>query len=101
MGVLRLVLNFPIQTLLGISYFAILVLSFFTPPEFIPVAFDSGGVTTGLTTPFILALGIGTVSVLGSRSSWPTGFGWVGLASAGPIIAVMLLGVFGMTGLVV
>jgi hypothetical protein len=95
LGVLRLVLNFPIQAVLGISYLAILVLSFFTPPEFIPVAFDSGGVTTGpLTTPFILALGIGTVSVLGGRSSLANSFGWVGLASAGPIIAVMLLGVF-------
>ncbi|NLW09119.1 MAG: DUF1538 domain-containing protein [Firmicutes bacterium] len=95
LGILRLALNFPIQGLLGISYLAILVLSFFTPPEFIPVAFDSGGVTTGpLTTPFILALGIGTVSVLGGRSSLANSFGWVGLASAGPIIAVMLLGVF-------
>ncbi|HHU83121.1 MAG TPA: DUF1538 domain-containing protein [Firmicutes bacterium] len=95
LGMLRLALNFPIQALLGISYLVILILSFFTPPEFIPVAFDSGGVTTGpLTTPFILALGIGTVSVLGGRSSLANSFGLVGLASAGPIIAVMLLGVF-------
>src|SRR5690554_2246444 len=95
LGILRLALNFPIQGLLRISYLAILVLSFFTPPEFILVAFDSGGVTTGpLITPFILALGIGTVSVLGGRSSLANSFGWVGLASAGPIIAVMLLGVF-------
>ena len=95
LGMLRLALNFPIQALLGISYLVILILSFFTPPEFIPVAFDSGGVTTGpLTTPFILALGIGTVSVLGGRSSLANSFGLVGLASAGPIIAVMHLGVF-------
>ncbi len=65
-----------------------------TPPDFVPIAFDAGGVTTGpVTVPFILALGIGTASVLGGRSSIADGFGLVGLASIGPIIGVMLLGV--------
>lgn len=95
LAILRLVLNFPITIIFAVSYILILVLSFFTSPEFVPVAFDSGGVTTGpLTTPFILALGIGTVSVLGGRSSLANSFGLVGLASVGPIIALMLLGVF-------
>lgn len=65
------------------------------PEAFIPISFDAGGVTTGpMAVPFILALGIGVASVLRSdKPSSGEGFGWIGLASIGPIIAVMLLGV--------
>lgn len=64
------------------------------PSNFVPIAFDAGGVTTGpLTVPFILALGIGVASVLGGKSTLGDSFGLIGLASIGPVIAVMLLGV--------
>jgi len=64
-----------------------------TPPYFIPLSF-AGGVTTGpMTVPFILALGVGVSRVLGRQSTSTDGFGLVALASIGPVLAVMLLGV--------
>lgn len=93
-ALLRIILGVPIAYLLAGGYTMVLLLSFFTPPDFVPLSFDAGGVTTGpVTVPFILALGIGTASVLGGRSSISDGFGLVGLASIGPILAVMILGV--------
>ena len=71
-----------------------MVLSFFVNPEFMTIAFDSGGVTTGpMTVPFILALGIGMTSVMKSRRGTDDNFGLIGLASIGPILAVLILGV--------
>lgn len=93
LAMLRMVLRVPIAWLLGAGYLVILILSFITPPTFVPIAFDAGGVTTGpVTVPFILALGLGTVAVMGGRTSFADGFGLVGLASIGPVISVMLLG---------
>ena len=61
----------------------------------LPVAFDSGGVTTGpITVPFIMALGVGISSVLGDRRSKENSFGLVALCSVGPILAVLVLGIF-------
>ncbi len=57
-----------------------------------PLAFDSGGVTTGpITVPFIMALGVGISSTIGGKSSNENSFGLIALCSIGPIIAVMLL----------
>jgi hypothetical protein len=93
MAILRILLNFPIAYLLAAGYTIILVLAFFTPVEFVPVAFDSGGVTTGpMTVPIILALGLGFSSVLSGRSTLSDGFGLIGLASIGPVIGVMAMG---------
>ncbi len=61
----------------------------------LPVAFDSGGVTTGpITVPFIMALGVGISSVLGDRRSKENSFGLVALCSVGPVLAVLVLGLF-------
>lgn len=61
----------------------------------LPVAFDSGGVTTGpITVPFIMALGVGISNVLGNRRSKENSFGLVSLCSVGPVLAVLLLGIF-------
>lgn len=93
-AMLRILYNIPIAYLFAIGYAAVILLSFFTPAEYMPIAFDAGGVTTGpVTVPFILALGIGVSSVLGGRSALTDGFGLIGLASIGPILGVMLLGV--------
>lgn len=92
-AILRITLNFPIAYLLAAGYLIILVLSFFSPAQFVPVAFDAGGVTTGpVTVPVILAIGMGFSSVLAGRSRMGDGFGLIGLASIGPIIGVMLMG---------
>ena len=68
---------------------------FFVPVDFIPVAFDSGGVTTGtMSVPFILTLGMGLVSSRIDKKAKEESFGLIALASTGPIIMVMLLGLF-------
>ena len=61
----------------------------------LPMAFDSGGVTTGpITVPFIMALGVGISSILGDRRNKENSFGLVALCSVGPIMAVLVLGIF-------
>ena len=61
----------------------------------LPMAFDSGGVTTGpITVPFIMALGVGISNILGDRKSKENSFGLVSLCSVGPILAVLVLGIF-------
>ena len=61
----------------------------------LPMAFDSGGVTTGpITVPFIMSLGVGISNVLGDRRSKENSFGLVSLCSVGPILVVLVLGVF-------
>ena len=60
----------------------------------LPLAFDSGGVTTGpITVPFIMALGVGISGVLGDRRSKENSFGLVALCSIGPVLAVLILGI--------
>ena len=93
MAMLRIPLNIGIAYLLAAGYIVIIVFSFFTPPAFVPVAFDSGGVTTGrMAVPIILSLGLGFSSVLAGRSTLSDGFGLIGLASIGPVIGIMVMG---------
>ncbi|KQC08924.1 MAG: hypothetical protein APR55_02855 [Methanolinea sp. SDB] len=94
MAMIRIITGISIAYLLAAGYGAVLILSTITPPQYLAISFDAGGVTTGpLTVPFILALGIGVSSVLGGRSQLADGFGLIGLASIGPIIGVMMMGV--------
>ena len=61
---------------------------------FLPLAFDSGGVTTGpITVPFIMALGVGIATTIGGKDASGNSFGLVAMCSVGPILAVMLLGI--------
>ena len=61
--------------------------------EFLPIALDSGGVTTGpITVPFIMALGVGIASTVGGRNAKENSFGLIALCSIGPILAVLILG---------
>lgn len=85
----------PLRTLLLIFYALIIGLSFFAPDEFVPTAFDSGGVTTGpITVPFIMALGAGLASAKKSKHAGENSFGLVALCSIGPILSVLLLSIF-------
>lgn len=93
-SILRILLGVSIKWILTIGYISIILLSFFTPAEFLAISFDSGGVTTGpMTVPVILSLGTGITSVLSDRKSISDSFGLIGLASIGPILTMMLLGV--------
>jgi len=93
LAMLRIIYGFPMVYLLTAAYSIVIVLSFFTPVEFVPLSYDAGSVTTGaLTAPVVIALAIGLSSVLAGRSSVSDGFGLLGFASIGPIIAVMIMG---------
>ena len=94
MAILRILLDIPMAYLISAGYIIILILSCFTPAEFVPVAFDSGGVTTGpMTVPIILSLGLDFSSVLAGKSPLSDGFGLIGLASIGPVIGVLVMGI--------
>ena len=98
LSMLRVIFGISLRLLLLISYGVVfllaLVLSLLGKSSFLPLAFDSGGVTTGpMTVPFIIAMGLG-VSNISGRSGTDESFGFVALSSVGPIISVMLLGLF-------
>jgi hypothetical protein len=94
-AVLRILFGLPLSYMLVALYIAVFAIGIFVPDEFLPIAYDSGGVTTGpITVPFILAFGVGISSVRGGKSSHDDSFGPVALCSIGPILAVLLLGVF-------
>ena len=87
--------DIPIRNLLLIFYIFIIGLAFFAPNEFVPTAFDSGGVTTGpITVPFIMALGAGLASGKKGKHTGENSFGLVALCSIGPILSVLLLSIF-------
>lgn len=95
LAMLRTLFKIRLASLLIVFYVGVLILSAFVPNEFVSVAFDSGGVTTGpITVPFIMALGIGLASIRGDRDAQDDSFGLVALCSIGPILAVLLLGIF-------
>ena len=95
LAVLRIILKIDLSILLTILYLGLLCFSFFVPENFLSVAFDSGGVTTGpMTVPFIMALGVGLSSSRSDKDASSDSFGLVALSSIGPILAVMLLGLF-------
>ncbi len=94
-SVLRLFLKISLRWLLLVFYGAVFVLAFVIDGGFVPLAFDSSGVTTGpVTVPFIIALGAALSASLGGNDSVDSSFGIVGICSIGPIIAVMLLSLF-------
>lgn len=83
-----------LNRLLIVCYGIVAVLSVFVSAEFIPTAFDSGGVTTGpITVPFIMALGAGMAAVGTGKKSQENSFGLVSLCSIGPIISVLILSI--------
>ncbi|MDX9916952.1 MAG: DUF1538 domain-containing protein [Gudongella sp.] len=96
LGFIRIVYNISIKMMFLIIYGVILVGSILASKEFIAIAFDASGATTGaMTVPFMLSLAMG-ISVLrkDSKSSEADSFGLVGLASAGAIIAVLAISIF-------
>ncbi|MBO5281283.1 MAG: DUF1538 domain-containing protein [Clostridia bacterium] len=93
MAVLRILFKINLSTLLMVLYSLLIVFSFFIPKEFIAIAFDSGGVTTGpMTVPFIMALGVGLASARSDKDSSDDSFGLVAMSSVGPILTVLILG---------
>ena len=92
-ALLRMLFSIALPPFLVCFYAVIFSLAFFVPKEFLSVAFDSGGVTTGpMTVPFIMALGVGISATRSDRHAADDSFGLVALCSIGPILAVMMLG---------
>lgn len=94
-AVLRVLFKIPLSLILSIMYILLFAVSAFVPANFLSVAFDAGGVTTGpITVPFIMALGIGLSSSRSDKDGAGDSFGLIALCSIGPILMVMLLGIF-------
>ena len=98
-AILRIVFRKQLSVILMLFYMLLFALALMLVVNdnaaLMPLAFDSGGVTTGpITVPFIMALGVGISSVLGDRHSQDNSFGLVALCSIGPVLAVLVLGIF-------
>ena len=95
LSIIRIRYKITLSGMLILLYSALILFSFLIPKDFIAVAFDSGGVTTGpMTVPFIMALGVGLASLRSDKNSASDSFGLVALSSVGPILAVLILGCF-------
>lgn len=92
-ALLRMLFGIALSHILLFFYAAVFILAYFVPGDFLSVAFDSGGVTTGpMTVPFIMALGIGISAIRSDKHAADDSFGLVSLCSVGPILAVLILG---------
>ena len=91
-AMLRILFRIPLKWMLVCFYIAVFGVAAFVPADFLAIAFDSGGVTTGpMTVPFIMALGVGVASIRSDENAAQDSFGLVALCSIGPILAVMVL----------
>ena len=97
-GLVRVLTQFKLSRLFMICYIGLFIVAGIVAvynPGFIPVAFDSGGVTTGpMAVPFIISLGFGISKSRGDQRSEEDSFGLVGIASIGPILSVLIMGLF-------
>ncbi len=92
-AMLRVVMQLSLPKLLMFFYALVFLVCAFVDTSYVCVAFDSGGATTGpITVPFIMARGIGVASAVKKSGASDNSFGFVGLASIGPIAAVALMG---------
>mgnify|MGYP001149487149 FL=1 len=92
-ALLRMLLRVALPPMLLLFYAVVFALAAFVPKDFLAVAFDSGGVTTGpMTVPFIMAFGVGISAIRSDKHAAEDSFGLVSLCSVGPIIAVLILG---------
>lgn len=96
MGVLKIIFHVDLTTLLMFFYMMLFCMTALLLQNgkgaFLPMSFDSGGVTTGpITVPFIMALGVGIAMTVGGRNSSENSFGLIAMCSVGPILAVLFL----------
>lgn len=92
-ALMRMLFGIALSHMLIVFYMIVFILTLFVPADFLAVAFDSGGVTTGpMTVPFIMALGVGISAIRSDKHAADDSFGLVSLCSIGPILAVLILG---------
>lgn len=91
MALARIVFQISLRLMLALFYAVVFICAFITAPEFLGIAFDAGGATTGpMTVPFIMAIGIGVAAVRAGGQN--DSFGLIGIASIGPVLAILILG---------
>ncbi|PIE64465.1 MAG: hypothetical protein CSA26_08310 [Desulfobacterales bacterium] len=101
LGVLRILLNWPIHFMIIGGYLLVMIITTIAPKEIIGIAYDAGGVTTStITVPLVTALGVGLATIIRGRNPLLDGFGLIAFASLLPMIFVMLYGIilFGIQG---
>ncbi len=90
LGVNRIFTGDPLWAYILAGYLLTIVLTFFAPPDIVPLAYDSGGVTTStITVPLVTALGLGLASNIPGRNPFIDGFGLIAFASVFPMISVL------------
>ncbi|GAA5188811.1 DUF1538 domain-containing protein [Ferrimonas gelatinilytica] len=93
-GVLRILLGWPLPSMIVGGYLAVMLLTMVAPDSIIGIAYDSGGVTTStITVPLVTALGVGLASSIEGRNPLLDGFGLIAFASLLPIVFVLLFGI--------
>jgi len=93
-ALIRIVKDISIKVIFAVLYVLVFALVVFAPNEFIALAFDGSGATTGdVSVPFILALGIGISATFSKNKTNDDSLGIIGISSVGPIIAVLLYGI--------
>ncbi len=93
-AILKVVFRWKLSVILAIGYTALFALAFLVPDYLVPIAFDSGSVTTGpISVPFLISFGLGISSITSNKDE-ENALGYIALSSLGPIIAVMILGLF-------
>lgn len=91
-ALLRMLYRVSLSHMLIVLYAAVFLLAYLAPGDYIAVAFDAGGVTTGpMTVPFIMAFGIGISAIRSDERAEDDSFGLVALSSVGPILSVLVL----------
>ncbi len=96
LGVYRIVTGIPLHICMAFGYLFLIIQTIFAPKSIIPLAYDTGGVTTStVTVPVLAALGIGLASNVPGRSPIMDGFGLIAFASLFPIIAVLAYAMIG------
>ena len=94
-AVYRIIKKFSYRPIITFSLIIIMTLLYFSTEEFIPLSFDAAGVTTGpMSVPVIVAFGYGIAKMRSDKDSTGDTFGLCGLASLGPIIVLLILGLF-------
>jgi nitrogen regulatory protein PII len=94
LGAFRIIDGGHIHYYIIVGYIVVIILTFMAPKYIIPIAYDSGGVTTStVTVPLVAALGIGLATNIEGRSPLIDGFGLIAFASLFPMITVMVYGI--------
>jgi hypothetical protein len=93
LGVLRILLGWPLHWLIIAGYVLVMMITPLAPPTIVGVAYDAGGVTTStITVPLTAALGVGLAGSIRGRNPLIDGFGLIALASLTPIMFVLIFG---------